>query len=261
MSELNDLFRKRIGFPENVDVTFETLNQILEKTATSIPFENLCIVENKTSDITRENLVNKILVNNEGGLCYELNSILYFFLIENGFNAALARGVIYNNATQNYLKLGRTHVTILLTHENQKYLIDTGFGGNLPLKPVPFSGEAVTSSNGEFRIKKVKSEHGDYILEMKLKHKDTAWKIGYAFDSRNPIYDVSEFNEIQTIIAEHEESSFNKNPLITRLTTEGNVTLTNTSFTQWIDGNVTKEEIDNSRFKELLKEYFNLKKR
>ena len=154
MSELNELFRNRIGFPENVDITFEALNQILEKTAYNIPFENLCIIENKTSDITRENLVNKILVKKEGGLCYELNSILYFFLIENGFKAALARGVIYDNATQNYLKLGRTHVTILLTHENQKYLIDTGFGGNLPLKPVPLSGEAITSTMGNFGLRK-----------------------------------------------------------------------------------------------------------
>ncbi|RHW34003.1 arylamine N-acetyltransferase [Lysinibacillus yapensis] len=259
MSELNDLFRKRIGFPENEVITFETLEIILEKSAKAIPFENLCIIDNKKREITTENLTNKILEKNEGGLCYELNSIFYLFLIENGFNAALARGVVYNHAAQSYLTLGRTHVTILITHNNEKYLIDTGFGGNLPLKPVPLNGEAVTSDNGEFRIKKVNSEHGDYILEMKLKHKDTEWKIGYAFDSRKPIYDISEFNEIQTVIAEHPESSFNKHPLITRLTDEGNVTLTNTSFTQWVDGLVTKEEIDTPRYKELLKQHFDIK--
>ncbi|MEI4771400.1 arylamine N-acetyltransferase [Psychrobacillus sp. FJAT-51614] len=258
MSELNALFRKRIGFPENEEITFEALDIILEKTAKNIPFENLCILEKKTSDITKENLINKILVKKEGGLCYELNSILYFFLIENGFNAVLARGVIFENATQNYLTLGRTHVTILVNHEDQQYLIDTGFGGNLPLKPVPLSGEPITSNNGEFRIKKVNSEHGNYVLEMKLKHKNIAWKIGYAFDSKKPIHDVSEFNEIQTIIAEHQESPFNKKPIITRLTTGGNLTLTNTSFTQWIDGIVTKEEIDNSSFEELLKQHFDI---
>jgi len=258
VSELNVLFRKRIGIPENEEITFEQLNIVLEKTAKNIPFENLCIIENKTRDITKDNLINKILVKKEGGLCYEINSIFYFFLIENGFNAVLARGVIYENATQEYLTLGRTHVTILITYEEQTYLIDTGFGGNLPLKPVPLTGEAVTSNNGEFRIKKVNSDHGDYVLEMKLIHKDTAWKIGYAFDSKKLINDVSEFNEIQTIIVEHQESPFNKNPLITRLTTGGNLTLTNTSFTQWIDGIVTKEEIDNVRFKELLKQYFGI---
>lgn len=260
MNELNALFRKRIGIPENETITFEALDNILEKTAKKIPFENFCIIENKTNDINKENLINKILINNEGGLCYELNSIFYFFLIENGFNAVLARGVVYENATQEYLTLGRTHVTILITYEEQTYIIDTGFGGNLPLKPVPLTGETVTSTNGEFRINKVNSEHGDYVLEMKLKHKDTAWKIGYAFDSKKPIKDLSELNEIQTIIAEHQESPFNKNPLITRLTTGGNITLTNTSFTQWMDGIAAKENIDNVRFKELLKQHFGIKK-
>lgn len=256
MSKLNALFRKRIGILENENITFETLDNVLEKTAKNIPFGNLCIMENKTSDITKENLIIKILLKKEGGLCYELNSIFYFFLIENAFNAVLARGVVYDKATQEYQTLGRTHVTILVTHEEQTYLIDTGFGGNLPLTPVPLTGENVTSNNGEFRIKKVNSEHGDYVLEMKLKHKDTDWRTGYAFDSKKPITDVSEFNEIQTIIAKHQESSFNKNPLITRLTNGGNVTLTNTSFTQWVDGIVAKEQIDNARFKELLKQHF-----
>lgn len=260
MSDLNTLFRQRIGIPEKEDITFQSLNYILEKTAQKIPFENLCIIENKTSDITKENLTNKILVKKVGGLCYELNSIFYYFLIENGFNAVLARGVVYNHAAQEFHTLGRTHVTILLTHEQQTYLIDTGFGGNLPLKPVPFTGETVASDTGEFRIKKLDSKHGDYVLEMKLKHKDTDWKIGYAFDSKNRITEVAEFNEIQTIIAEHPESSFNKNPLITRLTPEGNVILTDRSFTQWTNGTVTKEEIDNDRFKELLEQYFGIYK-
>ncbi|MEJ8547575.1 arylamine N-acetyltransferase family protein [Brevibacillus borstelensis] len=258
MSKLNAFFRKRIGIPADEQITFERLEIVLEKTAKSIPFENLCIIENKTSEITKENLVNKMLVKKEGGLCYELNSILYYFLIENGFDAVLARGVVYNNETQVYQTIGRTHVTILVVHEEQTYLMDTGFGGNLPLKPVPLTGETVTSDNGEFRVKKVDSEHGDYILEMKLKYKDTAWRIGYAFDSRKPITDVSECNEIQSIIAEHPESPFNKSPLITRMTSSGNMTLTDATFTQWVDGVVTKEKVDDARFKELLKAQFGL---
>lgn len=258
MSELDALFRKRIGIPEQEEITFEALDHILEKTAQIIPFENLCIIQNKTNAITKENIINKILVKNEGGLCYELNVIFYFFLLENGFDAALVRGVIYDQTAEEYMTYGRTHVTILVTRDNQTYLVDTGFGGNLPLKPVPLTGEKVTSNNGEFRIKKGNSEHGDYVLEMKLKYKDTAWRVGYTFDSKAPVNDISEFNEIQTIIAEHEQSPFNKKPLITRLTTEGNVILTDTSFTQWMNGTVTKEEIDNVRYKELLKQHFGM---
>lgn len=42
MSNLNLLFRERIGFPINKNITFEDLDIILEKTAKTIPFENLC---------------------------------------------------------------------------------------------------------------------------------------------------------------------------------------------------------------------------
>ncbi|MBY6036897.1 arylamine N-acetyltransferase [Fictibacillus nanhaiensis] len=258
MSELKALFLKRIGIPENQAITFEMLPSFLEKTAMTIPFENLSLMENRAKEITKENLVNKLLIQKEGGLCYELNSIVYFFLIESGFNAVLSRGVVYNHVAQEFVKLGRTHVTILMTHEEHTYLIDTGFGMNLPLKPVPLSGEAVTSNNGEFRVRKEQSEHGDYVLEMKLRHKDKEWKIGYAFDSTRPVKNVSEFNEIQTIIGEHEDSPFNKNPLITRLTHEGSLILTNTSFTQWINGRSTKEKINNKRFKALSSQHFGI---
>jgi len=258
MSQLNSLFRKRIGISEDEKITFETLDNILEKTAFNIPFENICIIENKTNDITKENLMNKILLKKEGGLCYELNSFLYLFLIENGFNAFLARGVVYNNENQRYQTHGRNHATILIIHDNQTYLIDTGFGTNLPLKPVPLTGETVTSNNGEFRIEKVNTELGDYVLHIKLKDKDTDWRIGYAFDSKRTISDLLELNEIQTAISEHPESPFNKSPLITRLTSEGSITLTDSSFTQWVDGRVTKENIDYARFKELSKQHFGL---
>ncbi|MFL6556200.1 MAG: arylamine N-acetyltransferase family protein [Bacillus sp. (in: firmicutes)] len=258
MQQLTSLFHKRIGMPNNKTMIFEKLAEVLEKTAQNIPFENLSIIENKTVKITKENLLNKIVERNEGGLCYELNPLFYYYLIENGFTAVLTDGVVYNHATQEYHQLGRTHVTILVNHEGQTYLIDTGFGGNLPLKPVPLSGETISSYNGEFRIKKVNHEYGDYCLEMKLNHKDTDWKIGYAFDSRKHIEDVLNLDKIQTIIAEHPKSSFNKHPLLTRLTSNGNITLTDTTFTQWADGVLSKETIDHMKFKELAKQQFGL---
>lgn len=258
MSELNILFRKRLDIPQHEQITFERLGFVLEKTAKTIPFENLCILKNQIKNITKENLVDKMLLRKEGGLCYELNSILYLFLLENGFECALARGVIYKDPISGYFNLGRTHVTILLHHEGRRYLIDTGFGGNLPLIPVPFSGEVVRSDNGEFRVKKENTEHGDYILEMKLKYKDANWRIGYTFDSQKLIKDVSEFNEIQMTIAENKESPFNKRPLVTKLVDGGNITLTNNTFTKWKDGMITKEDIDDNKFKELLGKYFDM---
>ena len=258
MSEISALFRNRIGLSEDGPISFESLGMVLEKTATSLPFENGCIIGKNTSGITKDYLREKMLVKKEGGLCYELNSLFYFFLIENGFQAVLTRGVVYKPADQQFLTIGRTHVTILLTHQGQTYVIDTGFGGNLPLQPVPMTGEIISSRNGQFRVKQMPSEYGDYVLEMKLAYKDTDWRIGYAFDSKKPVMDVSEFDEIQEIIANHAESPFNKTPLLTRFTNTGTITLTDTSFTQWVDGKMSKEQIDSERFKELRRQYFGI---
>lgn len=59
-------------------------------------------------------------------------------------------------------------------------------------------------------------------------------------------------------IAENKESPFNKRPLVTKLVDGGNITLTNNPFTKWINGMVTKENIDNNKFKELLGKYFDM---
>ncbi|WP_082067215.1 arylamine N-acetyltransferase [Paenibacillus terrae] len=57
----------------------EDLNTIIKKTAKTIPFENLSIINSSSSKITPENLIKKIIERNEGGLCYELNSLFYYF--------------------------------------------------------------------------------------------------------------------------------------------------------------------------------------
>ncbi|MGG3884573.1 arylamine N-acetyltransferase family protein [Brevibacillus panacihumi] len=258
MSELNALFRKRIGLPENSPVTFENLDEVLERTAMAIPFENLSVIQQNGAGISEDRLIAKILQQNQGGLCYELNPLLYLFLKENGLDVALTNGVVYQNESQEYQRLGRTHVAILLRHAGSTYLLDTGFGGNLPLKPVPLTGETISSFNGEFRVRKEKSEHGDHVLELKLKHKDADWRIGYAFDSRIELPDLSACNLIQKIIAEHPESPFNKTPLITKLTETGSLTLTNHSFTRWENGSMTKEDVESESFSELAKKLFSI---
>lgn len=259
MVDIDILFRKRIGLPEDEIVTFEKLDEVLEKTAQSIPFENICIITKNTSEISKESLIHKIMERNEGGVCYELNPIFYLFLQENGFDVSLVRGAVYDPTAQNWVRTGRTHVTMLVTNNNETFVVDTGFGGNLPLKPVPLNGETVASRNGEFRIKTQDSEYGNYVFEMKLKHKDTDWRVGYAFDTNSTIQDLSELNEIKQVISDSEHSAFNKAPLLTRFSENGTITLAGSTLTVWKDGEMHKEEINEKQFNDLAKQHFGIK--
>lgn len=254
MGNLNSHFRERIGFPIDKPITLENLDTLLELTAASIPFENLCTLSGDLDEISQEYLMEKIIQRKEGGLCYDLNGILYLFLKENGVDVQLVRGAVYVPEINGFSPTGNTHVAIILSEEGERYLIDTGFGGNLPLRPVPLDGTEITTPTGEFRVKKEASEFGDHFLEMKLKHKDADWRAGYAFDSESRVEEISELNEAKRIITEHPQSPFNKKLLLTRVTTAGSMVLTETSFTKWSE----KEEIDSKRFKELAKEYYNL---
>jgi len=256
MNNISRRFLGKVGFPDHERIAFHQLDALLEQTAKSIPFENLRIIANRTRPISMENLVDKVLVRKEGGLCYELNPLLHQILVEQGFHAVLTRGTVFNQTKGAYAATGSTHVAILLHHRDQTYLVDTGFGGNLPLKPVPLSGDVATSSNGSFKVSEVHTAYGDYVLEMKLKNKDDDWRIGYAFHSGQAVRDFSELNQIQSIIVEHPQSSFNKHPLLTKRTDRGSMTLTDSSFTQWINGTMTKESINHSVYKQYLRQYF-----
>lgn len=259
MKDLDRLFRQRIGFPDQEKVTLTNLNTVLEMTAAAIPFENLCAISGDNSELNQENLAEKIFTRNEGGLCYDLNSILYLFLRENGLNVEIVRGAVYVPELDGFSPTGNTHAAIILAENDEQYLVDTGFGGNLPLTPVPLDGQEVTSANGAFRVKKEASEFGDCFLEMKLKHKDSDWRKGYAFDTLHPVGDIGELNESKLIITDHPRSPFNKKPLLTRVTANGSMILTDTSFTQWLDGQLVKEQIDEERFKELARQHFKIK--
>ncbi|NRD79525.1 arylamine N-acetyltransferase [Bacillus sp. BRMEA1] len=258
MIDINKAYRNRIGFPQNEEISFEKLEQILELSAKMIPFENLCIMNRNLRKLTKKNVADKILMRQEGGLCYELNTLLYFFLLENDFDTELVYGAVYNRETQSWSRTGRTHVLNIVTHEGQKFLVDTGFGGNLPLKPVPLNGDVVVSRNGEFRVQKTKSEYGEYIFELKLKDRDTDWRIGYVFDPVRPIEDIADLNLVQQIIAESPDSSFNKGHLMTKFTENGTVTLTDSSMTQRFNGDEIKEKVEWQAFIKLAKQHFGI---
>lgn len=258
MGKVNNLFRKRIGLDQDKILRFEDLDDVLEKTARTIPFENFCIMKGQSKSITEEHLISKILVRNEGGVCYELNPVLYLFLQENGFEVSLVRGAVFEQQSQDLSPTGRTHLAIVIRDEGKSYLVDTGFGSNLPLKPVPLNGEVVKSNNGEFMISKVSSPYGNHLFNMKRRGKDQEWVKGYVFDTER-LTELTELEEMQSIIVESENSPFNKSPLITRLTSTGSITLTKTSFTEWRDEGAVKRELDEKEFAQLAEKHFGVK--
>ncbi|EEM22272.1 N-hydroxyarylamine O-acetyltransferase [Bacillus thuringiensis serovar tochigiensis BGSC 4Y1] len=240
-----------MNLAKRTEVKFEELNTILFAFAHTIPFENLDVISRNSNAITMENLQDKILTRSRGGLCYELNTLLYYFLKDCGYDVQLALGTVYKNDINTWA-LEDGHITIILNYDNVRYVIDVGIASLVPLVPVPFTGEAVSSKNGTYRVRRKDTSKGNYVLE----RKDTngEWKVCHAFYNR--IIDEAVVNDVQKRVVEDEKSIFNKGPIAVKLTESGHVSLTNTSFTEIVHGEKAKREITEEQYRELLNTLF-----
>lgn len=251
MNDFNLLFRQRLSLSMEQRYTFDDLPYILDRTSKALPFENLRVILNYKKTINRKNLTDKILKQREGGLCYELNPLLHLFLLENGFDTSMYYGRVFDGTEFG----SKTHVMFLVKHAGKDYLIDTGFGGNLPLKPVPMTGETIHSRSGSFRIIKKEDAH---ILEMNLATSQKGWEPGYKFYINDPVRHIEELDTVQDAIFNNEDSPFNKEPLITAFINEGRHILTKTNYTVWTGTYSEKMEIESEQFHKYAKRYFGL---
>ncbi|MHA4093914.1 arylamine N-acetyltransferase family protein [Bacillus cereus] len=254
MTSLQDQLFTRLNLKKRNDVTFEELPTILFSFAHTIPFENLDVIARNTNQISLENLREKILTSSRGGLCYELNTLFYYFLRDCGYDVQLALGTVYKNDI-NAWALENGHITIILTYDNVQYLIDVGIASLVPLVPVPFTGKSVSSKNGSYRVRRKDTSKGNYVLE----RIDAAgeWKVCHAFYKHN--IDEIVVNDVQRRVIEDEKSIFNKGPIAVKLTNSGHISLTNTSLTEIIHGEKTKREITEDQYKAFLYTLFAIK--
>ena len=247
MKKLQNQLFTRLNLEKRTEIKFEELSTILFAFAHTIPFENLDVIAGNAKEISKENLQKKILKSSRGGLCYELNTLFYYFLKDCGYDVQLALGTVYKNDI-NAWALEDGHITIILNYDNVRYLIDVGIASLVPLVPVSFTGEPVSSKNGTYRVRRKDTSKGNYVLE----RKDTngEWKVCHAFYNR--IIDEAVVNDVQKRVVEDEKSIFNKGPIAVKLTNSGHVSLTNTSFTEIVHGEKAKREITENQYRELL---------
>lgn len=101
------------------NVQFNDLHEIFLQIGRILPYKNIDVMEGNSLDIYSANLQEKLLLNNRGGLCYELNSLLYYFLSDCGFDVYRVAGTVYDLSDDQW-KPDASHVIIILKHGGQK---------------------------------------------------------------------------------------------------------------------------------------------
>ena len=203
-----------------VDFTF--LKKIHKAHLIHIPFENLDIHYGHKISLDVDALFQKIINEQRGGICYELNILIYHLLLQLGYDCFLASAQVYK---KDQWSPDFDHVIVMVRFGEEHWLVDVGFGNHIiePKKLVRSSPQL------------------DYTRYYKFDHDEMGrWVLKYSKDNAQyvPIYrfDVSPKAMIEFIprCDYHQESlnSYYKNTkIITKLFRTGRITLTDKKLT------------------------------
>ena len=130
-----DKYLKRIGFRGTAKTDLPSLNELVLAQLTHVPFENLDVWAKGTCpSLDKNDLYEKIVVQNRGGYCFELNTLFRYLLEYLGFSVYQAVSSLVNEDGSAH---PAAHNVIICCLSGEKYLIDVGFGGPVPMGAMP----------------------------------------------------------------------------------------------------------------------------
>lgn len=223
--------------------TLTFLNDLIAAHLRTISFNNLAVYfrPGQILNLELEALFEKVVLNREGGYCFENNKVFFFLLKTLGYEVRpLAARVLYGQSGD----VPRTHRMTVVTLDGVRFLADVGFGRFTPPIAVPLESLQLDT----FSIEK----RGDiYLLQVQKEEESLAL---YAFDEGH--YQESDFVVANYYTNTHPNSKFVKNLVLSRR--EGDVVeLINGKTYSRITGNgrEDKEIINSEEFASILKKF------
>ena len=141
-------YLSRINYHGTPKVDYPTLAQIHHQHLLHIPYENLDVQLGRSLDLDIARIYEKLVINQRGGWCYEMNGLLGWALQEIGFTVTRMSGAVMR-ASQGDQQLGN-HL-ILQVDLDQPYLADVGLGDGLR-EPIPICAGSYRQGGLEHRL-------------------------------------------------------------------------------------------------------------
>ena len=212
-----------------------------------IPFENLDVIRKVPIYLNLETIYDKVVNQQRGGFCYELNGLFCWLLKELGFDAKMISATVVKS-DGSYAKMD-THAAIIVELD-ASYLVDVGFGDST-ISPIPFGGERRTDNSGTYKIEEIKS--GLYEL---TRENDGIEKVLYQFllDEKQ----LEEFHEGCIFNQVSEKSTFTHDDIVTKATPNGRITLTGNTLTRTAGGQKEKQQLTESEKQTVLEDEFGI---
>lgn len=239
---------------EQTEITkdLETLKLLQKKHLLTVPFENLDIHWQRPIILDPKKFYEKIVDQNRGGFCYELNGLFNELLNEIGFPSKIISAKVMQrdgNFGAEY-----DHLAILTKIGEEEFLVDIGFGDFI-VEPLKFVLDIEQSDeNGTFLIRKQTDEYFEVV-----KKDGENWQSEYIF--KELARDLTEFTEMCNFHQTSPESHFTHGKLCSLMLENGRKTLTDKMFieTKDVERKETQVNSDND-FNEILFREFGIKK-
>jgi len=244
----------RIGLSENdIGADAAGLKLLQRQHLLHVPFENLDIHWKRPIVLETGAFYQKIVGENRGGFCYELNGLFNVLLRDMGFetkmvSARVARG-------EGVFSPEFAHMAIIVKIQNEEYVADVGFG-EFTAEPLKFILDVEQQDpTGVFRITKFDDE----FFETAKKEED-GWRSENIFDLKSR--ELSEYSGMCHFQQTSPESHFTQNKICSLMTETGRKTLTRDKYIETENGERKESAVaSEDQFDEILRREFNIEPR
>lgn len=233
-------------------VNLATLTKLQDAHLKYIPYENFDCLNGKITSLKRQDMFNKVIMHNRGGICFELNGLYNWLLESLGFDVTSYSARFIDKIETYQL---RRHRVMCVALGDKRYLTDVGVNSESPRVPLEIT-EGLIQSDGISQYKFTRSEFWGWLLWQKERGK--IWKRLFGF-TEEPQID-KDFITASFWCDAHPDSPFIKSKKLSIFREDCNITIRGNYLKFYLGGRVKYRYKINTgaELKEILWEYFGI---
>lgn len=229
-----------------------TLKKLQDAHLKFIPYENFDCLNGRITSLDHEEMFNKMILHNRGGICFELNGLYNWLLESLGYDVVSYAGRFIDKIKTYQL---RRHRNMCVNISGVRYITDVGVNSESPRIPLELVENKI-QSDGISQYKYTRDEFWGWLLWQKEKGKP--WKRMLGFTEEEQL--EKDFQLPSFWCDAHPDSPFNKNKNLSIFREDCNITIRSNYLKFYLGGRVKyRYRIHNgAELKELLWEYFGI---
>ena len=235
----------------DVENSVAFLNKLQYAHVTTVPYENLDILDGIPISLDPEVMFDKMVTRHRGGYCFEVNGLLSALLSELGFGVKNYLARFLRGETSIPV---RRHRVLAVTCADGRYLCDVGIGQAAPRYPLKMEEDLVQTQCGETYKMEKDDFHGWIVYDLH----DGEWRKFYSFTEDEQL-DI-DFIMPSFYCEKHPDVPFHKDVMVAIKTADGRRALNGHDYKEFVGDTLAyiEEGISDERRKALLKEKFGL---